>query len=85
MMRFPQARERLNEDDFRTQVARQVFKRCCSTSASRSIPTIGEDAIDEQARRSASRARAIAEAEDAKELSEWVKATLKRGGHRAAS
>ncbi|MGH7224899.1 MAG: preprotein translocase subunit SecA, partial [Gemmataceae bacterium] len=74
-MRFPQARERLHEEDFRTQPRHRLFEMLIDISRS-TYPTIGEEAINDKLDEVFEGSDRPADAEDAKELAEWVKTTL---------
>jgi preprotein translocase subunit SecA len=74
-MRFPQASDRLHEDDFRTQSRHRLFEILTDISRS-TYPTLSEEAINERLDEVFEGSNRPADAEDAKELSEWVKATF---------
>jgi preprotein translocase subunit SecA len=75
MMRFPQARERLREEDFRTQPRHRLFEMLIDVSRS-VYPATGEEAIDAKLDEVFEGSSRSADAEDAKELSEWAKTTF---------
>ncbi|MHB1426490.1 MAG: preprotein translocase subunit SecA [Gemmataceae bacterium] len=74
-MRFPEARERLREEDFRTQPRHRLFELLIEISRS-TYPTVGEEAIDDKLDEVFEGSNRPAGAEDAKELSTWMKTTL---------
>ncbi|HTU17775.1 MAG TPA: preprotein translocase subunit SecA [Gemmataceae bacterium] len=74
-MRFPQARERLHEEDFRTQPRHRLFEMLIDISRS-TYPTVGEEAINGKLDEIFEGSDRPADAEDAKELAEWTKTTL---------
>ena len=74
-MRFPQARDRLHEEDFRTQPRHRLFEMLIDISRS-TYPTVGEEAINDKLDEVFEGSNRPADAEDAKELAEWAKTTL---------
>jgi preprotein translocase subunit SecA len=74
-MRFPQARERLHEEDFRTQPRPRLFELLLEVSRS-SYPATGHDAIDAKLEEAFEGSIRPSDADDAKELAEWAKTTL---------
>jgi preprotein translocase subunit SecA len=74
-MRFPQARERLHEEDFRTQPRHRLFEMLIDISRS-TYPSVGEGAINDKLDEIFEGSNRPAGAEDAKELAEWAKTAL---------
>ncbi|HEY7315521.1 MAG TPA: preprotein translocase subunit SecA, partial [Gemmataceae bacterium] len=74
-MRFPQARERLHEDEFRTQPRPRLFEML--NDISRSVyPAANEEAINAKLDEVFEGSNRPSDADDAKELSEWARTTL---------
>jgi preprotein translocase subunit SecA len=69
--RFPDARARLSEDEFRTQSRARLLEMLLQVSRS-SYPASGEEAIDAKLDEVFEGSRRGADADDARELSEWV-------------
>jgi preprotein translocase subunit SecA len=70
--RFPQARERLNEEDFRTQSRARLLELLLDVSRS-VYPTVSEEAIDAKLEEVFEGSRRAADAEDARDLAEWAR------------
>jgi preprotein translocase subunit SecA len=74
-MRFPQARERMNEEDFRTQSRHRLFEILLDISRS-VYPAVGEEAIDARLEEIFEGSNRRSDAEDARELAEWTRTNL---------
>jgi preprotein translocase subunit SecA len=74
-MRFPQARDRLHEDDFRTQSRHRLFEMLTEISRS-TYPSASEETINDRLDEVFEGSKRPADAEDAKELSAWAKSTF---------
>jgi preprotein translocase subunit SecA len=74
-MRFPQARERLHEEDFRTQSRHRLNEMLIEISRSL-YPVAHEETIDDKLREVFEGSNRPADADDAKELSGWARTTL---------
>jgi preprotein translocase subunit SecA len=74
-MRFPQARDRLHEEDFRTQPRHRLFELLIDISRS-TYPTVGQEAIDAKLDEVFEGSARLSDAEDAKELADWARTTL---------
>ncbi len=70
--RFPQARDRLHEEDFRTQSRAKLLELLLDVSRS-VYPAVGEEAIDAKLEEVFEGSRRDSDAEDARELAEWVR------------
>ncbi len=75
LMRFPQQRHQLYEEAFRTQPRHRLFELLLEISRS-AYPAVGEEAINDKLDELFEGSTRPADAEDAKELSEWAKATF---------
>ncbi len=73
-MRFPQAREQLHEDDFRTQPRPRLFQLLLEVSRS-AYPSDGHEAIDAKVDDVFEGSNRPADADDVKELTDWLKTT----------
>jgi preprotein translocase subunit SecA len=73
--RFPEAGDVLSEDDFRTQSRAKLQERLLEISKAY-FPKLGQEDIDAKLE-SSFEGTSVSEAEDAKELAEWVKKELK--------
>jgi hypothetical protein len=74
-MRFPQARDRLHEEDFRTQPRHRLYEMLIDISRS-VYPAVSEEAINDKLDELFEGSNRPSDAEDAKELSEWARTTL---------
>jgi preprotein translocase subunit SecA len=74
-MRFPQARQQLREEDFRTQPRSRLFEMLIDISRS-AYPGSGQEAIDAKLAEVFEGSKRPADADDAKDLSEWARTTL---------
>ncbi len=74
-MRFPQARERLREEDFRTLPRHRLYEMLIDISRS-VYPAASEEAINGKLDEIFEGSDRPSEAEDAKEMSEWARTTL---------
>jgi preprotein translocase subunit SecA len=74
-MRFPQARERLHEEDFRTLPRHRLFEMLIDISRS-TYPVVGQEAINDRLEEVFEGSTRPAGAEDAKEMTEWAKTTF---------
>lgn len=74
-MRFPQARDRLHEEDFRTQPRPRLFELLLDISRS-TYPAISEEVIDDKLEEVFEGSNRLSDDEDAKELAEWAKTTF---------
>src|SRR5262249_36055283 len=72
--RFPNAGDRIREDDFRTQ-SRQKLRDLLLEVSKASFPATADEGIDEKLQEVVEGSAGKAFAEEAQELSEWVKAT----------
>jgi preprotein translocase subunit SecA len=72
--RFPQAKDRLSEEDFRTEARHRLQEKLLEVSKA-VYPAKREEEIDDRLDE-AFRGTAKSEAEDAKELAEWAKAEM---------
>jgi preprotein translocase subunit SecA len=73
--RFPQARERLTEEEFRTQSRARLHELLLDISRS-TYPTTHEEDIDNKLDEVFEGSRRPSDAEDAKELAEWARHSL---------
>jgi preprotein translocase subunit SecA len=73
--RFPEARERLSEEEFRTQSRQKLMDLLQGVSRS-AYPAKGEETIDTKLEEEFEGSRRPVEGEDARDLAEWVKAEL---------
>ncbi len=74
LARYPEAAPRLSEEEFRTQSRARLLELLLEVSRE-AFPKVGQEAIDAKLDE-ALHGTALAEEEDAKELSEWAKAEL---------
>src|SRR5262249_28632432 len=74
--RYPESKERLVEEDFRTQSRQKLLEKLLEVSKG-SYPPRGHEAIDEKVREEFEGSSRKLDESDAKELSEWAKAELK--------
>jgi preprotein translocase subunit SecA len=74
LSRYPQAAEKLSEEDFRTQSRARLLEMLLEVSRE-TFPKVGQDEIDAKLE-DAMHGTALAEAEDAKELTDWATAEL---------
>ena len=72
--RFPAAADRLNEEEFRTESRAHLYQLLLGLARS-SYPAVGQDKIDEQVEEAFTGTR-LSEADDARELVAWARATL---------
>jgi preprotein translocase subunit SecA len=73
--RFKQERERLREEDFRTQPRSRLLELLLEVSRS-AYPATGQEAIDGKLEEVFEGSNRPADAEDAKDLAEWARTTL---------
>jgi preprotein translocase subunit SecA len=73
--RFPKARERFSEEEFRTQSRHKLYELLLDVSKSL-YPAKGEEAIDAKVDEVFEGSTRPADAEDARELAEWARAEL---------
>jgi preprotein translocase subunit SecA len=75
-MRFPDARDRLHEEDFRTLPRHRLFEMLIDISRS-TYPAIGQETIDDKLDEVFEGSNRRTDTEDAKDLAEWARAQLK--------
>jgi preprotein translocase subunit SecA len=73
--RFPQSRERINEEDFRTQPRHRLQELILGVSKA-SYPAKGPEAMDAKLEEEFEGSTRPVDAEDARELAEWARAEL---------
>jgi len=74
-LRFPQARDRLHEENFRTHPRHFLYEMLIDISRS-VYPIVSEETIDDKLDEVFEGSDRQSEADDAKELSEWARTTL---------